>query len=62
MKEMAYSKLAPLLKTGDIVLFSGQYQMSKIVEKLEGSKWSHVAMVIRLDDYDEPLLLSLIHI
>ncbi len=56
MKEMAYSKLAPLLKTGDIVLFSGQYQMSKIVEKLEGSKWSHVAMVIRLDGYDEPLL------
>lgn len=56
MDKMPYSELAPLLKTGDLVLFSGRYQMSKIVEKLEGSKWSHVAMVLRLDGYDEPLL------
>lgn len=56
MGQMAYSQLAPTLKTGDIVLFSGRYQMSKLVEFLEGSKWSHVGMVVRLDEYDYPLL------
>lgn len=56
MSKEAYSKLAPTLKTGDLILFSGRYEMSKLVEKLEGSKWSHVAMVVRLDKYDFPLL------
>ncbi len=56
MQKEAYSKLAPSLKTGDLVLFSGQYQMSKLVEKLEGSKWSHCAMVVRFDEFDYPLL------
>ncbi len=56
MVHEAYSKLAPTLKTGDLILFSGQYQMSKLVEKLEGSKWSHCAMVVRLDEFDYPLL------
>lgn len=54
--KMSYEKLKPTLKTGDIILFSGRYEMSKLVEWLEGSKWSHVAMVVRLDGFDEPLL------
>lgn len=53
---VAYSELKDSLKTGDIVLFSGRYSMSKLVEKLEHSRWSHVAMVVRLPEYDEPLL------
>lgn len=56
MKHEAYSKLKDELKTGDLILFNGRYQMSKLVEKLEGSMWSHCAMVIRLDGFDEPLL------
>lgn len=51
-----YSEIKDKLKTGDIVLFSGQYNMSHLVEKLEESRWSHVAMVVRLPGYDEPLL------
>lgn len=56
MKKIPYSKIKNSLKTGDLILFSGQYRMSKFVEWLEGSKWSHVTMVVRLPGFDEPLL------
>ena len=56
MEKIKYDILKNELKTGDIILFSGQYEMSKIVEKIEGSLWSHVGMVMRLPEYDFPLL------
>ncbi len=56
MNKIPYEELKDSLKTGDIILFSGQYRVSKIVEKLEGSKWSHVTMVIRLPEFEEALL------
>lgn len=56
MDKMTYEELKDTLKTGDLILFSGRYEISKIVDRLEGSKWSHVTMVVRLDGYDEPLL------
>jgi len=56
MNKVPYSTIKDNLKTGDIVLFSGQYPISKTVQMLEGSKWSHVAMVVRLPEYEEPLL------
>lgn len=56
MEAIPYSKLKDTLKTGDIILFSGKYPISKMVERLEGSKWSHTAMVLRLPEYEEPLL------
>ncbi|MEW9109545.1 MAG: hypothetical protein AB2374_09355 [Cytobacillus gottheilii] len=49
MKTETYDQLLPLLKTGDLILFSGKYEMSKLVEKLEHNKWSHVGMVVRPD-------------
>jgi len=56
MEKKQYEVLKDELKTGDIILFSGQYEMSKVVEKIEGSLWSHVAMVMRLPQFDFPLL------
>lgn len=53
MNSILYSELEKTLKTGDIVLFSGQYQISKLVEKLEHSKWSHVGMIVRPDPNGE---------
>ncbi|MCA1065695.1 hypothetical protein LCL98_19925 [Rossellomorea aquimaris] len=47
MKSQSIDSLYPELKTGDLILFSGQYRMSKLVEKLENSMWSHVGMVYR---------------
>ena len=43
------------MKTGDLVLFSGRYEESKLIEKLEHSPWSHVGMVVKLPDDDQPL-------
>ena len=46
------------LDTGDIMLFSGKGLGSAIIRWFTGSDWTHVAMVVRLDGVDEPLLLE----
>lgn len=56
MKQMPYTDIVPQLQTGDLILFSGRYSLSKMVQKLEGSPWSHVGMVVRLPGIKEPLL------
>jgi len=56
MNTTAYSKIKDKLLTGDLVLFSGQYSISKLVERLEHSRWSHIAMVVRIPELEEPLL------
>lgn len=56
METRAYSQIKDDLKTGDLILFSGKYSISKLVEKLEHSMWSHVAMVVRIPDIEYPLL------
>lgn len=53
MNSQTFDELYPALKTGDLVLFSGQYQISKMVETLEHSMWSHVGMVFRPDPKGE---------
>lgn len=39
-------------KTGDIILFSGQGLISTGIKVGTGSKWSHVGMIIRLQEFD----------
>ncbi|MBK1812779.1 hypothetical protein JHL18_19335 [Clostridium sp. YIM B02505] len=56
MKTIAFSELKDDLKTGDLILFSGKYSISKLVEKLEHSMWSHAAMVVRIPNIEYPLL------
>lgn len=56
METKAYSEIRGDLKTGDLILFSGKYSISKLVEKLEHSMWSHVAMVVRIPNIEYPLL------
>lgn len=56
MEKRAYSEIKDSLNTGDLILFSGKYPISKLVERLENSPWSHVAMVVRLPNVDYPLL------
>ncbi|MDE0172208.1 MAG: YiiX/YebB-like N1pC/P60 family cysteine hydrolase [Defluviicoccus sp.] len=52
----AFSDLRPRLKTGDIVLMGGTSIFSRAIRKLTGSDWSHVAMVVRVEEYDTVLL------
>lgn len=41
-------------RTGDIVLFNGNYYASNVVDYVTGSKWSHVGMILR----DPPFLFN----
>ena len=56
MKKMTFEALEKGMETGDIVLFNGQYKGSKFIELLEQSEWSHVGIVVKTKEFDEPLL------
>ncbi len=55
---MNYDVLKDQMQTGDVILFEGQYSISRIIEKVTGCPYSHVGMVIRLEGYEEPLLFE----
>jgi len=46
IREIEYSEVKKSLKTGDLVLFHGVETVSKLIELVEWSFWSHVGMVI----------------
>lgn len=59
---ITWRELAPLLKTGDIVLVQGSSHFQEIISKLTGSSFIHMAMVvlskdIGLKDQSSPILL-----
>ena len=45
MEKKPFSELEPEMRTGDLILFSGRYEESELIEKLEHSPWSHVGMI-----------------
>lgn len=52
---MAYSsrtfnEVSGSLQTGDIILFHGDEEVSKIIEFIENCQWSHVGMAVRPSD------------
>lgn len=51
-----YRDMRNELLTGDLVLMQGLDIESEIIEVVEHSPWSHVAMVIRISGIDPPLL------
>ena len=53
-----YSELRAQLKSGDLLFTSGDYLVSKAIQKVSGSPWSHVGIVFRLDSIDRVLLLE----
>jgi len=53
---MKYNQIRPNLKTGDIVLFSGNSWASSFIKFFSGSKWSHIGLVVKVDDYDITLV------
>lgn len=55
-KGRTYTTVRDKLETGDLILFSGKGGTSTGIKWLTNSKWSHVAMVVRLDDWDTLLL------
>jgi len=55
---MKYSDIRESLNTGDIVLFSGNGYISTIIQRLDQSKWSHVGILLKFDQYDSLLLFE----
>lgn len=51
-----YDEVRSDLNTGDIVLFSGTGIISKTIQVISKSKWSHVGMVIKDHEWDMLLL------
>src|SRR6266702_2625252 len=49
MKQATYEEIRPLLQTGDAFFCSGSSAISKAIEFVTRSPWSHVAAVYRTD-------------
>ena len=53
-----YVEVRKKLKSGDLLFTSGDYLISKMIQKITCSPWSHVGIVLRLDSIDRILLLE----
>ena len=54
--QMKYDEIKDKLQTGDVILFEGEYRISRLIEAVTGCDYSHCGVVLRLDGYDSPLL------
>jgi len=55
---LPYPNVRTSLKSGDLLFTSGDYLISKAIQKMTDSPWSHVGIVFRLDFIDRVLLLE----
>ena len=53
-----YSDLRAKLRSGDLFFASGDYLVSKAIQLVTDSPWSHVGIVFRLESIDRVLLLE----
>ena len=53
-----YPELRARLKSGDLLFASGDYLVSRAIEQVTNSPWSHVGIVFRLDSIGRVLLLE----
>lgn len=51
-----FSEIVNTLQTGDLLLAHGLEVPSLQIQALEGNMWSHVGMIVKLPEYDTPLL------
>lgn len=54
----SYASVRAELASGDLLFTSGDYLISKAIQKMTDSPWSHVGIVFRLDAIDRMLLLE----
>ena len=53
-----YETLRKTLRSGDLLFASGNYWVSRAIQKVTESPWSHVGIVFNLVDLDRVLLLE----
>lgn len=55
---LAYENCRPLIKSGDILLCSGNGFFSNMIKKATRSKWSHVSFIINIESIDRLMVLE----
>lgn len=55
---MSYEDIRDGLSSGDLLFAAGDYLVSKTIQKVSASPWSHVAIVFRMDSIDRMLVLE----
>jgi hypothetical protein len=53
---MKYSTLRKCVQTGDVCLFSGKGRISAGIKWMTHSPWSHVGMIVRIEEWDTVML------
>jgi len=53
---LRYEEFEPRVRTGDVLLCHGSSAISETIEVITGSKYSHVAMVVRPDPTKPPMV------
>ena len=53
-----YGEIAPMVRTGDLVLCSGSSGFSRLIRWATGSPWSHAALAVRLEPIDKVVMLE----
>jgi hypothetical protein len=53
-----YAEVRQLLRTGDLVLCSGSAIFSKAIRWATRSPWSHIGLIVRLDEIDRVMVLE----
>jgi hypothetical protein len=53
-----YEDVRANIRSGDILLASGNYNFSKLIRRATNSYWSHVAFVLRIDEIDRVMVLE----
>jgi hypothetical protein len=54
----SYDDARKLVKTGDLILCSGPAIFSRLIRWATASPWSHIAMVVRMDDIDRVMVME----
>ena len=52
----SYENIRKKLRTGDLVLFSGKGRISNGIKWITSSEWSHVGMVVIMEEWDQVVL------
>lgn len=53
-----YHQLHSIIQDGDILMYSGEDDISKIIRKVTQSMWSHVGILFRIAPWDRIMLLE----
>ena len=55
---MDYTAIRTSLRSGDLLLCAGTSWFSRLIQAATGSEWSHVGLILRLEQLDRVMLLE----